>query len=80
MTIARLSEILIVEDDEDRLALTMEALEGSDRAPDIDRAWQRAANGYLVQPIAFRQLHHKARERGPCWGVLDECDKPVVGD
>jgi CheY-like chemotaxis protein len=152
MTVTRLSEILIIEDNEDHLALTMEALEdaglrnpirtagslrqarayleqcaagtpqgdgdlpcvilldvrlpdgsgmevlreirqhprlgttpvvvltSSDHTPDINRAYQCGANSYLVKPISFEQFHHKVREAGLYWAVLNERDRPEVGD
>lgn len=152
MTATRLSEILIIEDNEDHLALTMEALAeaglrnpirtagslrqarayleqcatgtpqgdrdlpcvilldvrlpdgsgmevlrevrqhsrlsttpvvvltSSDHTPDINRAYQLGANSYLVKPISFERFHQKVREAGLYWAVLNERDRPAVGD
>ncbi len=152
MTVTKLSEILIIEDNEDHLALTMEALEdaglrnpvrtagslrqarayleqcakgkpqgdgdlpcvilldvrlpdgsgmevlreirqhprlsltpvvvltSSDHTPDINSAYRLGANSYLVKPISFEQFHHKVREAGLYWAVLNECDRLAMGD
>ena len=55
-------------------------LTSSDHTPDVHRAYQLGANSYLVKPISFEQFHHKVREAGLYWAVLNERDRPSVGD
>ena len=48
----------------------------SDRAEDIDRAYELGANAYMVKPVDYRAVEHLFESITHYWGL--ECAKPKV--
>ena len=42
-----------------------------DDADTVSRAYRSGANSYLVKPISFQEFHHKVREAGLYWAILN---------
>ena len=39
----------------------------------VNRAYVSGANSYLVKPISFEEFHHKVRDAGLYWAMLNYC-------
>jgi CheY-like chemotaxis protein len=48
----------------------------SDRAQDVNRAYELGANAYMVKPVDFRAVEHLFQSITHYWGL--ECAKPEL--
>jgi CheY-like chemotaxis protein len=44
----------------------------SANSPDVQQAYALGANSYLVKPVGYEAFHHKVREAGLYWALLNQ--------
>ena len=44
----------------------------SANGPDVEQAYALGANSYLVKPVGYEEFHHKVREAGLYWALLNQ--------